>query len=344
MVSVLLPCFNAERFLGRALESILRQSLSHFEVIAVDDGSTDRTPAILRQFADRDERVRVLVNSTNLGLIRTLNRGLREAEGELIARADADDISLPLRFETQVDFLRRNPGVDLVGSAVEHIDQWDRVVRRTPVRAMSPIGVRFLSLLGTPLAHPTVMARTDTLRRHGYRFEADCLHVEDYDLFIRLAGSGVQMANLGMVLFQKRDNPRGVSLSFETEQIERFLALSHRFLKEGLNLEAEPTVHRVVVNRVDSSVRPEDLREGILMIEKIRDTFLANGGSDLDEPGGREVAAVAIQQQIDVLIQALKNGSVAVRGTAAALIPRFLSGLSSEPVRDHVLAKFRLPC
>jgi glycosyltransferase involved in cell wall biosynthesis len=344
LVSVLLPCFNAERFLGRALSSLLRQDYPHFEVIAIDDGSTDGTRRILDQFVETDGRLRVIENEENLGLIRTLNRGLREARGELVARMDADDMSLPARFQRQVDFLEGNPAIAVVGAGVEHIDRWDRPLRRTPPRALGSAGVKFLAIMGTPLAHPTMMARTEILQRFGYRFEADCVHVEDYDLFIRLARSGVQMANLETPLVQKRENLEGVSHSFEPQQIDRFLHLSRRFVQDELELAVEPMVHRVVVNRLDSAVRPTDLREGVLMIERIRDTFLADGGFELDDPGAREVASVAKQQQVDVLIQALKKGSAGVRGTALVLGPHLLPGLFSGPVRGHLLAKFRLSC
>jgi glycosyltransferase involved in cell wall biosynthesis len=120
-----MPTYNGERFLRPAIESILNQTFRDFELILIDDGSNDSTPRILADLKDKDKdnRLIVLTNQRNLGIAGATNRGLAAARGEYVALQDHDDISLPHRFQTQVDFLDSHPTVALVGSAATLIDE-----------------------------------------------------------------------------------------------------------------------------------------------------------------------------------------------------------------------------
>ena len=337
LVSVVWPCFNAERFLPDALESVLAQSYGSLEVVAIDDGSTDGTRDILEGAAGGDARVRVLVNEENLGLIRTLNRGVDEARGELIARMDADDRSAPTRLERQVEFLRDHPGTDIVGTAATLIDESDRVVRPHPVRCVSPEGARFMALFAIPTNHATILARADVMSRHRYRVADECLHVEDYDLFARMTAAGVRIANLEEPLYEIRISPQSVSRKFEDLQVEHFVARSKLFLQESLDVEVSDGLHRVLVNRMDASVGGRDLVRGVGYVDWLRDGFLRS--SELGRDAEREVRAIAAQQRVDIVIQALKKGRAGVRLMAAALLPTLLPGLFSAPTRRYLAAK-----
>src|ERR1700761_204383 len=121
LVSVLMPVFNAQRYVAAAVNSILDQTLGDFELIIVDDGSTDQSTAILRRLAGRDGRIR-LISRPNTGYVVALNEALDAARGEFLARMDADDVSLPQRFEKQVQFLQENPDFVLVGTHVTTMD------------------------------------------------------------------------------------------------------------------------------------------------------------------------------------------------------------------------------
>ncbi len=122
-VSVLLPVYNGERFLSEAIESILAQTYTDFELIIVDDGSKDGSAEIIREHARRDERIRFFQLKENCGQFGALNRGLAEARGEYIARMDSDDISLPRRFEIQVQFLLSCPEIGVVGAGRKQVDE-----------------------------------------------------------------------------------------------------------------------------------------------------------------------------------------------------------------------------
>jgi glycosyltransferase involved in cell wall biosynthesis len=202
LVSVLMPVYNAERFLAQAVESILAQTYRNFEFIIAVDWSTDRSLAILERYAAQDTRIR-LSSRPNANLVVRLNEMLDEAQGDFIARMDADDIALPERFEHQVSFLLANPDHVLVGSQVLVIDPdgdsltvWCKKQTHEEIVELmfSPTG-------GTVICHPAVMYRREPVLAVGkYRV----ILAEDLDLFIRLAERGGRTANLPLILTKYR--------------------------------------------------------------------------------------------------------------------------------------------
>ena len=200
-VSVLLPVWNREAFLGQAMESILRQTLSSFELIVIDDGSTDRTAAIAEEFASRDPRVRVL-RRAHEGLSATLNAGIDAARGEYVARMDADDVSAPDRLQKQVAYLDAHPACLAVGSWIEVVDEGGRHIGvKTFMKTHEEISDAMLRGI-SPMAHPTAVFRRDALRAAG-GYDARRYPSEDFDLWFRLAERG-ELANLGEVLLEHR--------------------------------------------------------------------------------------------------------------------------------------------
>src|SRR5712691_7880065 len=179
-VSVLLPVWNGEAFLEQAMESILRQTLSSFELIVIDDGSTDRTAAIAEKFASGDSRVRVL-GRLHEGFSGTLNAGIAAARGEYVARMDADDISLPERLQKQVAYLDAHPECVAIGAWIEVVNETGRHVGlKTFVTTHDEITAVLLRGV-SPMAHPTVVARRDALRAVG-GYDARYYPSEDLDL------------------------------------------------------------------------------------------------------------------------------------------------------------------
>ena len=200
-VSVLLPVWNAEPFLETAIDSILRQTFPSFELIVIDDGSTDASAAIAERCARGDARLRV-VRRSHEGLSASLNLGLAAARGEYVARMDADDISVLDRLRKQVAHLDARPACVAVGAWIEVIDEAGRhlglktyVTRHDEIRAALLRGI-------SPMAHPTVVARRDALRAMA-GYDARRYPSEDFDLWCRLVERG-QLANLGEVLLQHR--------------------------------------------------------------------------------------------------------------------------------------------
>lgn len=337
LVSVVLPCYDAERFLAQALESLLGQTYGKLEILAIDDGSGDRTAAILAELGARDERIRVLRNAENQGVIRALNRGVAEARGEVIARMDADDVAAPERIERQVAVLAERPEVDLVGTGVEVVDGGTgRRLRPRPVRCLEPGGARFAALFATPAMHMTIAARAEAMRAHPYGGTPDSLHTEDYEMFARMLDDGAGICNIEEPLMTVRVDPGSVSARHEEIQVENFVRCAARHLERTLGVRPDPAAQRVLVNRIDATVRAGDLREGLRRLDRIEREFLRR------EPGSAaEIRRAADLQRVDVLVQAALKGRPGVRATAPLLALRYGRRLLSPPARRYLTGKLR---
>jgi glycosyltransferase involved in cell wall biosynthesis len=208
-ISVLLPCRDAAATLRAAAASLIRQSFRDFEVLAVDDASTDDTPRILRRWARRDPRVRILATAPpDSGLVSALRLALRHASAPVVARMDADDVAHPDRFAAQLAFLDAHPAIAACGSRVRYFpaaDVRDGAWRyqRWLNRLTTPAALARDIFVECPIAHPTLMARRDALLAvGGYR---DPGWPEDYDLLLRLWSAGHALANVPALLLRWRE-------------------------------------------------------------------------------------------------------------------------------------------
>jgi glycosyltransferase involved in cell wall biosynthesis len=202
-ISVLMPVHNAGCFLAPAIESVLAQTFSDFELIVVVDGATDGSNTVLREIAARDARA-IVVEGEHAGLVAALNRGLSMARAPLVARMDADDLSRPDRFAKQVAYLREHPEIAVLSGAIDLIDA-NGVYLRTDAFPTAPDAIKRELPRSCCICHPAVMARTGMLRSvGGYRIGAE--YAEDYDLWLRVSEVG-EIANLPDVLLSYRMHP-----------------------------------------------------------------------------------------------------------------------------------------
>jgi hypothetical protein len=200
LVSVLMSVHNDARFVGEAVQSVLAQTLPDFELIVVDDASTDATAELLAEIGD--PRLNVVRNPEQSGLAASLNRGLDVAQGRYVARLDSDDVSVPDRLERQVERIEQEPRVAVVGSAVRDLDEHGAAgtVHRSPV---GPRAVRWLSLFSSPFFHPSVLVDRERLDELGLRYDTSFFESEDYDLWARLL-QHAEGANVAEPLVLKR--------------------------------------------------------------------------------------------------------------------------------------------
>lgn len=209
-VTVLMSVYNGERFLREAIESILVQSFQDFEFIIIDDGSTDSTLEIIQSYDDT--RIRLIENEMNLGLSRSLNRGLKLAKGQFIARQDADDVSEPERLARQVTFLETHNDVVLLGTSYQEIDTHGSLIgkRKLPCDYTE---IRWSLLFFCPFVHSAVMLRKSiVLEQIGFYNEA-LAYAMDYDLWYRIARC-LPVANLDEYLVRYRINPRSMTATY----------------------------------------------------------------------------------------------------------------------------------
>lgn len=194
-VSVIMSVTSGMPYLKEAVQSILSQTHKNFEFIIVDDASTDSSWQYLKSL--KDKRIKLIKNKRNLGLAASLNKALKVAKGEFIARMDADDISLPQRLEKQIEFLKKNPTISLCGTWADLIDDKGNKIgeKRHPT---DPKRVKEAINWYTAVIHPTYMGTPDFFRQlKGYRDDFD--FAEDYDLLSR-AKNRFKIANIDQKL------------------------------------------------------------------------------------------------------------------------------------------------
>jgi glycosyltransferase involved in cell wall biosynthesis len=225
-VSVLLPVYNGERYIVQSVESILKQSYRDFELIVINDGSTDRTSYLIKGISDT--RI-VLIEQENQGLTWTLNNTLKVIKGEYIARQDADDLSHPERFFRQVEFLDSHPEVGLVGSVCLCLDEEGEVIGQTPPLTDAKRLKKILMERGNPFVHGSVMFRKECIGKvGGYRVEMD--RAEDYDLWLRIS-EYYEIAKLKEPLYLWRWSQSGISLT-KMEYLEKKARLARMLAEE----------------------------------------------------------------------------------------------------------------
>ncbi|HEY1655687.1 MAG TPA: glycosyltransferase [Candidatus Tumulicola sp.] len=220
-LTVLIPVYNGARYLAKAIESVLLQSFRDFELLILDDGSTDETPQIMADYAAKDGRIRTL-HHANQGVGYTLGRGLRAARGDYIAELGADDIALPERFKQQLLFLKRNRDHVMVGGYLDIIDENDAVIgrREYPVNKLHILNTLPIA---NPFASPSLMyIRMVALDAGSYtsRFKS----CEDYDFVLRLALRGA-VANLPFVLTAYRMHPDAEKARNTVRQLRETLSI-----------------------------------------------------------------------------------------------------------------------
>lgn len=254
-ITVLMPVYNAAPHLREAVRSVLDQSFTDLELLAIDDGSTDDSADILRSFAD--QRVRMIDHAGNMGLIASLNEGIDHARGAFIARMDADDVMHPERLRKQLEFLTRRPEVSLVACFVDLINAdgeeagtWD-VDRATPDEA----SVRRMLPKANCIAHGSVMVRAEAMR--ALRYSPRKRHAEDWDLWLRMLARGHRLAKIPEPLLRLRMHAGSIMAGEKKNVVElRLLKARHRFLVgDWSRLRASPIHLRVIVAQARSLAR-----------------------------------------------------------------------------------------
>ena len=262
LVSVVMPVFNSRPYISDAVQSILAQTFLDFEFIIVDDGSNDGTADILRRWAAKDERIR-LIHQSNRGVSAASNRGLELAQGEFYARMDHDDIALPHRLERQVHFLRNHPECVAVGGQVLMID-CDGFPIRIPTVPQTHEQIEASFTHVWSMFHPTLTARTAAVREvGGYSNEFNA--IEDLDLFIKLAEKG-RLANLPEVVLQYRQHIRSMCYTQNHKQLVQMAAvLMEAQRRRGKPLQCSPRM----LDMPSVPVDPKPWRETHWSFEKM---------------------------------------------------------------------------
>lgn len=202
LVSVFIPVYNREKYIADAINSILNQTFTDFELIIIDDGSTDNTREILASY--NDKRIKLFFNEKNMGIPYTRNKGLECAKGEFIALLDSDDVAVPDRLEKQLNFFKTHPDCVIVGGFVGVIDQHIKLIKKIKYRYTDPDHVSSSLLFNCSIHNTTVMAKTNVLKKFNYNKHFTL--AQDVDLLVRLNFSKYKLYNMNKILVFQREH------------------------------------------------------------------------------------------------------------------------------------------
>lgn len=222
--------YNGARYLNEAIDSVLSQSFRDFEFLIVDDCSNDNSSQILHEYAQRDIRVRIITNEFNLGLTKNLNKMIKEAKGEYLARFDCDDISLPDRFKEQVAYLDSHPKCALISLWADVIDGQGRYLRTikypTTNEELQKVLIRY-----NPFFHPGVMMRKSAAVDVGL-YDENWRFAQDYEFFFRIAKK-YELGNVPMILLKYRETGGSITGSKNKQQLTLVLKAQKKAIREG---------------------------------------------------------------------------------------------------------------
>ncbi len=240
-VSVILPVYNSEKYIGEAIKSVLAQSFKDFELIVINDGSSDRSCSIIESFRKTDRRIDV-ISRENRGLIYSLNEGIERAQGQWVMRMDADDICTPERMSQQLAWLN-STGADVSGA-------WIRTFGHTVPRLRrfyrTEAAIKLQLLFNSCFAHPTVMGRRTLFGRFQYKSTEK--HVEDYGLWTRMASAGIQLTNYPGVVLYYRIHRAQVTVSQRMQQAPLRSQIARCYAKQCF---ADSSIERVHADLMD---------------------------------------------------------------------------------------------
>jgi len=243
-ITVLMPVFNGSRYLASAIESILTQTYTEFELLIIDDGSTDSTPEIIQSYAEGDHRIRSIKNPSNFGLVHSLNLGLDLVTTPLVARMDGDDISDPQRLARQVAFMEHHPKHMFVATSYRLIDEYGKTiyVKRKPA---NDYAIRWLLRFSMVIEHPSACFRTCFPDGSRVKYDERFRVGEDYDFFWRLAQQG-RGAILPDVLLSYRKHARSITTSAASEVDLNYRRTAHAILEQQLGQEIASSLYELV--------------------------------------------------------------------------------------------------
>jgi glycosyltransferase involved in cell wall biosynthesis len=230
-ISIVMAAYNEERGICAALESIIAQTFIDWELIVIDDGSTDSTVAIIQRYAQNDSRIRLVCNEKNLKLSLSLNKGIGIAQADLIARADADDINLPERLAKQYAYMQAHEDIDVLGTGAYLLDQTGQKVS-TYSHPITHEELKKLSFLNIHFFHPSVMIRSRFFEVAGL-YDSSYTYAQDKEIWLRGLSAGCRYANLAEPLIEYNTGGFVKSWRYTIQHLLSLLRMSRNLKIKG---------------------------------------------------------------------------------------------------------------
>lgn len=256
-ISIITCCYNSEKYLNKAINSISKQSFNDFECILINDGSTDQTADILEKWRSKDQRIRVIHNPHNMGISVSANKGIELSDCTFLARFDADDIMHTKRLEMQLAYIEKH-NLDILGSNLINIGRFIKSKTHYPIPDKA---IRALMLFQSPFAQPSILLRRSSLGDQRYNIEMK--YAEDYDLWERMSATA-KMGNIPEYLLYYRNHPRQISNTYKKYNREAGIVRLNELRK--LNIKASPEQEKI--HKAFRSTAPYSEPEELVEIEK----------------------------------------------------------------------------
>lgn len=257
-ISVIMAVYNSEKFLSESIESILNQTFRDFEFVIIDDCSTDKSLGIIQKYSKKDDRIVVIENENNIGLTKSLNKGVKIAKGNYIARIDADDTALNNRFEVQYNFLEKNKDIFLVGTGAYNFSSSVNATTTTIHKPLTDhLDIKKELYNKNCIYHPTIMFRNE-----GFLYREKFFYAQDYDFYLLLLSKNKNLLNIAEPLNKYRINDGAISWANKGKQklfadkAKEFYQQRLKFGKdeydkfdpnEILNIDVENTNNKVIL-------------------------------------------------------------------------------------------------
>jgi len=245
-ISVITSVYNNESYLAESIQSILDQTLTDFEFIIINDASTDKSLNIIKSFPD--PRIKVINNSKNLGLTKSLNLGLHQATGQYIARLDADDIAFPNRFKTQYNFMESNSDITLCGSNAELINETGTVIG-SKKKTIDSLAIKFKIIFTNPFTHSSLFFRRDIVDKYNEEF----IHSQDYELTSRLIKKH-NLTNIPEVLIKHRLSDQSITGQPNSRRLQLTNALKISTANANQYLSLTSSQVKSIINTLNGSI------------------------------------------------------------------------------------------
>ena len=238
LISCIMPAYNAEKYIKVAIDSILGQTLSDFELIIINDGSTDGTEKIILSYSD--PRIVYIKNERNLKLIKTLNRGIDIARGKYISRMDSDDQALPNMFERELNGFRKYQDAGIINTLTFHMNEQGGGIRpNRQIFRVSPDVCSIVCIYANMISHPGVMVKAELMKKYRYNDSEDYLHFEDKELWCRMFMDGIKCYTLNERLLYYRESSTSINAQFAKERYKRMQVFFKNYVKERWGYDCE---------------------------------------------------------------------------------------------------------
>lgn len=342
-VSVLIPCYNVSEYVYDALYTISNQTYKNLEIILINDGSTDDTLEKLNIIAKADSRVILLNNEKNIGLIKTLNKGISICTGQYIERFDADDLIGLDRIEKQIEIVKNNPSIELVTSFATYITPSGKFHSQVESFYCNSLhSATFLCLFECPLVHPGMFIKSSLLNEYMFSDNEVYSHIEDYDLFSRLLSNKVNLfintENSQRNLYRR--NPTSVSNRNRNLQNENAISKSKENLKSIMNYSIDDTILRAIILKTETNWTPEIIKNASMELVKIRAKYFEQNKEFISKEDKKIITEWTQLRLLKIISTTIFKGNISSKMTALKILLLNINMFFSIKIMQNIFNRF----